>query len=1170
MFRWLGWLTASGVESQTYAATFPAPGTALVVALQSDVQVLRAGARTRDLAYTNLVLFPGDQLITGAQGRALILTSDRTTASVAPDSIWGLARTGGPASGLYLWRGLMHLLHRDQPGFFRFETPSLFAGARGTEFVLEVEEDGTSRLAVLDGEVEIWSQTPGGHDPPLSLTQGTEGEVRPGGPPGLSQRKVDARLIQWVFYYPAVLSLEDLALSDDETEALRVSLANYREGDLVQALATLPDDTPPSARIDLYRAALLAANSDIAGAERWLDHVEMEAGPPALRPLAGALRRVIAAVLSTERTAGRTPRTATEHLADSHYLQSRGDLTGAREAAQQAVASEPGFAFALSRLAELEFGFAEVAKASRSVQRSLELAKRYPAAWSIRGFLHSAQNRMALAQEAFERAIQLDSGLGQAWLGRGLCRIRRGDLEGGRADLLIAAAMDPQRSAFRSYLAKAFIHSKPFREPPLAGRAAHELDRALALDPEDPTPWLYSALRRQQENQINPAIEDVGQSLALGQGRRQYRSGFLLDQDRAVRSANLANLYVDAGMAEWGVQEATHAVDRDYANAYAHRFLADSYDALRDPRQVSLRYETPWFGEFLIANLLAPVGGGSLSQTVSQNEYSRLFERDGFGAVSETLWTSNGDWQESAAQHGRFGNFEYALDALYRSEVGQRPNQDLEQVTLALQSKVQLAPSDTVFLQAIYYDAEAGDVAQYYEATNAVPGLRYTERQEPLALGGWHHEWGPGDHTLFLASPWNVRATLTDPSFQALWGGILPDGAVDLLEFDLPAQPLVQTTRFAGWSTEVQQIHQTESHTLLGGFRYQQGRFDADASLDMSEFLSPSDQPLYRSYAATPGMERIGVYAYDFWRFLPWGLLTVGVAYDHLDAPVNFTAPPLTDAEDSTDQVSPKVGLTVTPWTGATWRAAYARTLGGVSFDQSYRLEPVQVAGFTQAYRGLIPESLEGLVPAQEMQILGIAAQQRFPSRTYLFLEAQEARSSADRGVGAFLEDPQADAIVPHTLVETLDFRERTFFAGVSQLLGDRVTVGAAYRISEAELDTNLARVLDGAVHARSVLQQARLSARYHHPSGYFARWESVWNQQSNHDSAADPNYGGGPGDDFWQHNLWTGWRFFRRRAELAVGILNLTDRDYRLHPLNHHLEPYRDRTFAVSARFDL
>src|SRR6184192_1097871 len=97
-----------------------------------------------------------------------------------------------------------------------------------------------------------------------------------------------------------------------------------------------------------------------------------------------------------------------------------------------------------------------------------------------------------------------------------------------------------------------------------------------------------------------------------------FRSKLLLDQDRAVRGANLAAIYRDAGMTEVSVREATRAVNSDYANYSAHLFLANSYDALRDPKQINLRYETPWLSELLMANLLSPVGGGSLSQYVSQ------------------------------------------------------------------------------------------------------------------------------------------------------------------------------------------------------------------------------------------------------------------------------------------------------------------------------------------------------------------------------------------------------------------------------------------------------------------------------------------------------------------------------------------------------------------------
>src|SRR5207248_4604699 len=183
-------------------------------------------------------------------------------------------------------------------------------------------------------------------------------------------------------------------------------------------------------------------------------------------------------------------------------------------------------------------------------------------------------------------------------------------------------------------------------------RAGKELILAEKLDANDPTPWLYSALLKQQENRINEAISDLEKSEELNDNRSVYRSSLLLDQDRAVRSANLAAIYRDAGMFDISVREAARAVSLDYGNYSAHLFLANSYNELRDPNRINLRYETPAESEFLVANLLAPVTAGTLSPTISQQEYSRLFERDRFGIVSETEYLSRGAWTQSGAQYG--------------------------------------------------------------------------------------------------------------------------------------------------------------------------------------------------------------------------------------------------------------------------------------------------------------------------------------------------------------------------------------------------------------------------------------------------------------------------------------------------------------------------------------
>ena len=65
------------------------------------------------------------------------------------------------------------------------------------------------------------------------------------------------------------------------------------------------------------------------------------------------------------------------------------------------------------------------------------------------------------------------------------------------------------------------------------------------------------------------------------------------------------------------------------------------------------------------------------------------------------------------------------------------------------------------------------------------------------------------------------------------------------------------------------------------------------------------------------------------------------------------------------DPRSVHLGLLWTLRTNTHLRAAWTKSLGGTFYDTSIRLEPVQVAGFTQAYRSLAPESVTGLVPGK-------------------------------------------------------------------------------------------------------------------------------------------------------------------------------------------------------------
>jgi hypothetical protein len=221
----------------------------------------------------------------------------------------------------------------------------------------------------------------------------------------------------------------------------------------------------------------------------------------------------------------------------------------------------------------------------------------------------------------------------------------------------------------------------------------------------------------------------------------------------------------------------------------------------------------------------------------------------------------------------------------------------------------------------------------------------------------------------------------------------------------------------------------------------------------------------------------------------------------------------------------------------------------------------------------LIPESVAGLVAGTEFETAAVGFDQSLPTGTWFGIEAEWLTSSGDRSVGTLTNSipfiPLPDS--PGSTRQTLDFRERNLSVYAAQLLGDNFSLSARYRLSEAELTGRFPELPDTTINLnlleqdqRALLHQVSLTANYHHRSGVFAQWESVWYRQSN--SGYTPALAD---ESFWQHNVMLGYRFPRRQAEVRVGLLNLTDEDYRLNPLNLHADLPRGRTVAVSLRLN-
>jgi tetratricopeptide (TPR) repeat protein len=1166
------------VAHWTAAASAQTNGPIRIVELRGTVEILTRGSDHWLLTPTNQILYPLDRVRTGTNSSVGLLWSDQSVLRF--DALTELEilppQTADGGHGLHLLNGLLSFFHRGKPGRIRVITSGAFAGIEGTEFVMEVHAfNGVEQttLSVIDGQVLFGSASD-----TLVFTNGQQGVTESGKAPVRTSGFIANNLLQWCFYYPGVLDLKDLPLTAAEQTMLGESLAEYRDGDLLKALAKYPGTRRPGSDAErVYHAALMLGAGQVAEAEAELSTLTSADVSEKSRRVGAALRALIAAIRREPRPSVGSPQLPTEYLAASYFEQSRAipgvSLQAALELARLAVTNSPGFGFGWERVAELEFSFGRTDRATAALAKASSLSHRNAQAIALQGFLLAAQNRTREAIAAFDRALAVDSALGNAWLGRGLCRIRRGDLVGGREDLLIAAGLEPQRAALRSYLAKAWSETGD------DARAFTELQRAKALDLNDPTAWLYSALLDEQDNRINEAIRELEKSQELNNNRGVYRSGLLLDQDRAVRGANLARIYDEAGLDDVAIREAGGAVAADYTSASAHLFLENAYDQARASTPFGQRFETPAFSEYLITALLGSTDPRLLAQQVSQQEYTRLFDRDGVGFSSSTDYLSRGAWNQYGSQYGTLGSTSYALEGNYQSDPGQAANANFESSTISLAIKQKLGSQDSLFLRVYETRLTGGDLSQHYNPEATVSGLTYEEKQSPNILLGYHREWSPDSHTLVLASRFDDRAALYDPAgFALLLGTVFGEPGI--------AVPTDLTRTFSRHYTanalEFQQLQKLDSHNLIFGVRLQlnyENVLDQDVALPnnlsgpqmVGEYvgLVPYEPFPYPTQPVSTENWRTSFYAYDYWQVNDYLQLFGGITEDYLQLARNTIAPPLSSDHESVNYVSPKAGLLWQPGQSTAFRLGYFRSITGQDLDQSIRLEPTELFGLPVVFRTAFPDSIVGSLSGERVQVWQADGRFRLGRNTYAVLGLQEIQSRDDRQVGAYTSDffDNPPNPLPVQVGESLRFEEQSLHLSLHQLVGNNASLGVVYEVARARLNQNydVSPSLD--VFTAGVLHSLTFSARANTRSGFFAETDAVWHWQT---SLTDTSLSGAlPDERFWQINVSAGYRSPRRRFECLVGLLNLTDQDYHLHPINLFLDLPRQRTLALTTRFN-
>jgi hypothetical protein len=222
-------------------------------------------------------------------------------------------------------------------------------------------------------------------------------------------------------------------------------------------------------------------------------------------------------------------------------------------------------------------------------------------------------------------------------------------------------------------------------------------------------------------------------------------------------------------------------------------------------------------------------------------------------------------------------------------------------------------------------------------------------------------------------------------------------------------------------------------------------------------------------------------------------------------------------------------------------------------------------------FRSVAPESSVGLIPATRFETFGLGLDHKFPTLTYVDIQGEWLQSRGTRTVGILTNSvfiPVPDSI--GSTKQRIEFEEQTLAVSVGQLVGDHWSFSTRYRVSHADLDAVYPRVPPAVAREdrpnrdeQAILHQISLNTFYTLPCGFFAEGQAIWTAQEN-----DGNVVALAGEDLWQFNVFAGYRFWRRHAEARLGVLNITDQDYKLNPLTLYNELPRERTFYASFKF--
>ena len=568
-------------------------------------------------------LFASNYVRTLAMSRMALLYSDGTQEQLSANTVIQIIGTPGtqPAS-TRLERGRAWTQSKTTPTGVTMQTPWAAAAIRGTDWEMEVADNGDATLSVFSGEVEFYNE----HGR-VVVRPGEQAHVERGKAPVKLRLQVSRERIQWVSSF-TVDPRRYAELEPQPSDAgLRAVVAAIREGRLGDAYARVKAraDSAGAAAVDLLLLAdFQFYEGDVAAAEATL-----------------------------ARGARAFPRDPRFDVGLARAALLHDDFAAAARHAHEALAKGPDSVDALVMLGEVERREGRAPEALAAYGKAARVAARDPRGWLGLGIVETERENVRRARSNLERAIALDASdadaraeLGTlegfagnlprgrealekalalqpdnyvAWTGLGVVKLKAGDEEGAIDALVRASLLEPRYARAHLHLAAAYYQARH------DAAALFELKRAAESDPKDPLPHLLASIIHLDRIEPGLAAAEAQEALA----RIPYLKSLNQVADNQKGVANVGAPLAFMGLEEW----ARAAAYDSYLPLWggSHLFLADRYSGDFDRRselmQGFIADPLAFGGSNRFQSLISEPGHfGTLSLHYARNDDASLFE----------------------------------------------------------------------------------------------------------------------------------------------------------------------------------------------------------------------------------------------------------------------------------------------------------------------------------------------------------------------------------------------------------------------------------------------------------------------------------------------------------------------------------------------------------------